>query len=125
MKPPNQSQAANADWTPVLDVPMESVAIEKFAMPPVRHGKNVYDCVILCMDRHSGFLVAVPARDKALTAEVVAHQMISHWPTVFGTPKAIYSGNGRHFTGAWFRTMCRWMGVRHARTVAYHSQCNG
>ena len=34
VKAPNQSQAGNADWTPVPDVPMESVAMDKFAMPP-------------------------------------------------------------------------------------------
>ena len=57
---------------------MESVAIAKFAIPPVRHGKEVYNSDILCPDRRSGYLVAVPARDKGLTAEAVACQMISH-----------------------------------------------
>ena len=104
---------------------MESVAIDKFAMPPIQHGKEVYDCVTLCVDRPSGYLVAVPARDKGLTAEAVARQMISHWLTVFTTPKAIYIDNGSHFTGAWVRTMRRLMCVRHARTVAYHSLSNG
>ena len=51
--------------------------------------------------------------------------MMSHWLTVFGTPRAIYTDHGSHFTGAWFRTMCRWMAVRHAQTVAYHSPSNG
>ena len=66
---------------------MESVAIDKFAMPPVQQGKDVYECVILCVDHHSRYLVAVPARNKGLTAEAVARKMISHWLTVFGTPK--------------------------------------
>ena len=44
---------------------------------------------------------------------------------MLGTPKAIYSDNGGHFTGAWFPTMCRLMGVRHFQTVAYHSQSYG
>ena len=44
---------------------------------------------------------------------------------MFRTPKAIYSDNGSHFTGAWFRTMCRLMGVRHAPGVAYHSRSSG
>ena len=104
---------------------MERVAIDNFATPPIRHRKEVYDCVILCGDRHSGYLVAVPARDKGLTEEASAHQMFSHWLTVFSTPKAIYSDNGSHFNRAWFRTMFRMMGVRHARTVAYHSRSNG
>ena len=51
--------------------------------------------------------------------------MISHWLTVLGTPKAIYSDKGSHLTAACFRTMCRLMGLRHARTVAYRSQCKG
>ena len=54
VKPPNRSQAGNADCIPVPDVPMESVAIDKFAMPPVRHGKEVYGSVILCVDRRTG-----------------------------------------------------------------------
>ena len=77
------------------------------------------------MDRQSGYLVAVSAKDEGLTAKVVARQMISHWLTVFSTPKAISIDNGSHFTGAWFLTMCRLMGVHHARTVAYHSKSNG
>ena len=97
---------------------MESVAIHKVAMLPVRHGNEVYNCAILCVDRHSGYLVAVPAQDMGLKAEAVARQMISHWRTVFGTHKAIYSDNGSHFTSAWFRTMRQLMGVRHAPTVA-------
>ena len=78
VEPPNQLQAGKADWTPVPDIPVESVAIHKFAMPPVGHGKEIYHCVILCMHRHSRHLVALPARDKGLTAEAVARQMISH-----------------------------------------------
>ena len=104
---------------------MEAAGIDKFATPPVRHGKQVYDCVIMCVDRHSGYLVAVPARDKGLTAEAVAPQMISHWLRVFGTPKAIYSDNGSQFTGAWFRIVCLLMSMPHARTVAYDSRSNG
>ena len=107
------------------DVPIESVAIDNFAMPLVQHGKEVYDCVILCLDRHIWYLLAVAARDKGLTAEAVAHQMISHWLTVFRTPKAIYSDHESRFTGTWFRTMCRFMGLRPAQAVVYHIRSNG
>ena len=125
VQPPNQSQAGNADWTPVPDVAMETVAIDKFAMPVVRDAKEVYDFGILWVDHHSGWRVAVPAWEKGLTADAAARQMRSHWITVFGTPKAIHSENESHFTGEWFHTMCRLPGVRHARTVAYHSRSNG
>ena len=54
VKPPNRSHVAEADWTPVPEVPMESVAIDKFTMLAVRQGKEIYDCVVVCVDRHSG-----------------------------------------------------------------------
>ena len=74
---------------------MENLAIYKFALPPVRDGKEVYDVVILCVNCHSRCLVAGPARDKGLTAEGVASHMISHCLTLLGTPKAIYSETRR------------------------------
>ena len=46
VKLPNQSQAGNADCSPLPDVPMEGVVIYKFTMSPVRHGKEVEDCDI-------------------------------------------------------------------------------
>ena len=125
VKLPHQSEAGKANWTPLPDVPMESVVIDKFAMAPVPYGKSIYDCVILCVDRHDEYLVAVPARNKGLTAEAVARQMIRHWIMVFRTPKAIFSDNVCHFTGAFFRTIGPLMGVRDARILAYHSQSNG
>ena len=64
VKPPNGSHASNADWSPVSDVPIESVVIDKFAMRPVGHRKEVYNSVIVCVDQHSGYLMPVPARDK-------------------------------------------------------------
>ena len=64
VKLPDPSQAGNAHANSVLDVPMESVAMDKFAMFPVRHGKKVLDYVILCVDRHRGYLVAVRTQDK-------------------------------------------------------------
>ena len=95
-----KTKAGNADETPLTDVPMESVAIDKFTKPPVRQDEEVYHCVILCFDRHSGYLVAVPARDKGIKAEVVAGQMISDCVTVLSAPKAFYSDNRSDFTGS-------------------------
>ena len=51
--------------------------------------------------------------------------MMRHWLKVFDVPGVICSDRGTQFVGAWFRTMCKYMGVRHAKTVAYHSCSNG
>ena len=60
-----------------------------------------------------------------LQAKTVTQAMIRHWLTVFDVPAVICSDRGTQFVGAWFCLMCKYMGVRHARTVAYHSRSNG
>ena len=48
--------------------------------------EKTLDGVVLCVDRHSGYVVAVPARKKGLLAKEVAVMMIRHWLTVFDNP---------------------------------------
>ena len=123
--PDNRNVKGEAQWTPVPDQPMESVAMDVFSMPEVHIGKETFDCVVLCVDRHSGYVVAVPARKKGLLAKEVAVMMIRHWLTVFDIPRTICSDRGPQFTGGWFKAICSLMGIRHAKSVAYLSRSNG
>ena len=123
--PDNRNVKGEPQWTPVPDQPMESVAMDVFSMPEVHIGKETFDCVVLCVDRHSGYVVAVPARKKGLLAKEVAVMMIRHWLTVFDLPRTICSDRGPQFTGGWFKAMCSLMGIRHAKSVAYVSRSNG
>ena len=41
---------------------MGTVAMDLFAMPEVTVEGETYDCVILDVDRHSGYIVAVPGK---------------------------------------------------------------
>ena len=104
---------------------MGSVAIDVLSMPEIHIGKEIFDCVVLCVDRHSRYVVAVLARKKRLLAKEVAVMMIRHWLTVFGIPRTICSDRGPQFTGSWFKAMCSLMGIRHAKSVAYVSRFNG
>ena len=61
----------------------------------------------------------------ALQAKTVANAMIRHWLTIFDVPAVICSDQGSQFVETWFKTMCRHMGIWHAKTVAYHSRSNG
>ena len=129
-KSPNHSTAGNLVYTA-----MRSVAMDVFAMPEVTVEGETYDCVILAVDSHSGYIVAVPGKkskkkDKGdkhgvgLQAKTVANAMIRHWLTIFDVPAVICSDRGSQFVGTWFKTMCKHMGIRHAKTVAYHSRSN-
>ena len=135
-KSPNHSTAGNPVYTAIPEAPMRSVAMDVFAMPEVTVEGETYDCVILAVDRHSGYIVAVPGKkskkkDKKdkhgvrLQAKTVANAMIRHWLTIFDVPAVICSDRGSQFVGTWFKTMCKHMGIWHAKTVAYHSRLNG
>ena len=135
-KSPNHSTAGNPVYTAIPEAPMRSVAMDVFAMPEVTLEGETHDCVILAVDRHSGYIVAVPGKkskkkdkkDKhgvGLQAETVANAMIRHWLTFFDVPAVICSDRGSQFPGTWFKTMCKQMGIRQAKTVAYHSRSNG
>ena len=122
-KCPNHSIAGNPVYTAIPEGPMQSVAIDVFAMPEVTLEGETYDCVILAMDRHSGYIVAVPGKkskkedkkDKhgvGLQAKTVADAMIMHWLTIFDVPGVICSDRGSQLVGTWFKTMCKHMGIR-------------
>ena len=115
---------------------MRLISMDLFAVPEVTVEGEVFDCVILAVDSHSGYIVAVPGeefkkkdkRDRhgvGLQAETVAQAMIRHLLTVFDIRAMICSDRGMQFVGAWFRRMCKYMGVRHAKTAAYHRPPNG
>ena len=121
-KSPNHSTAGNAVYTAIPEAPMRSVAMDVFAMPEVTVEGETYDCVILAVDRHSGYIVAVPGKkskkkdgkDKhgvGLQAKTVANAMIRHWLTIFDVPAVICSDRGSQFVGTWFKTMCKQMGI--------------
>ena len=114
-KSPNHSTAGNPVYTAIPEAPMRSVAMDVLAMPEVTVKGETYDCVILAVDRHSGYIVAVPGKkskkkdrkDKhgvGLQAKTVANAMIRHWLTTFDVPAAICSDRGSQFVGMWFKT---------------------
>ena len=61
-KSPNHSTAGNPVYTAIPEAPMRSVAMDAFAMPEVTVEGETYNCVILAVDRHSGYIVAVPGK---------------------------------------------------------------
>ena len=133
---PNRSTAGNSVYTAMLKSSMRLISKDVFVMREVTVEGKVFDCVLLTVDRHSGCIVAVrdktsKKKDKRVKhgvdpqAETVAQAMIWHCFSVFDVPAMICSDSVMQFVGAWFSTMCQYMGVRHAKTVAYHSRSNG
>ena len=61
-KHPNRSTAGNPVYTAIRESPMRLISMDVFAMPEVIVEGEVFDCVILAGDRHSGYIVAVPGK---------------------------------------------------------------
>ena len=76
--PDNQNVQGEAQWTPIPDQRMKSVAMDVFPMPEVHIVIEVFDCLVLCLDRHCGYIVALPAHKEGLLAKEVAVMMICH-----------------------------------------------
>ena len=104
---------------------MASVALDIFSMPTTVLNKKKYDAMVVCVDRHSGWMVAVPCLLKGLTGAKVAQKMLKYQWQIFGIPNVITSDQGSHFFGSWFETLAAGLGVRHVCSHAYHHQANG
>ena len=99
--------------------------MDVFSMPEVQIGNQIFNSVVLCVARHSGYVVAVLARKNELVAKQVTVMMICHWITVFSVPRTVCSDRRPQFTGGWFEATCFLLGIRHATSIAYLSRSNG
>ena len=88
---------------------MRSIAMDVFAMPEVTVDGKQFDCIISAVERHSGYIVAVPGRkskrkdkkDKhgvGVQAKTITQAMIRHWLTIFDVPAVICSDQGSQFS---------------------------
>ncbi len=111
--------------TLVPETVMTHVCMDIFKLPTVTVNEEIFDSLALCVDRLSGWIVAIPGRNEGMTAEWVAKRMYEQSWRLFGIPSVITSDQGAQFVGVWWKTLCAKMGVRIAYSHAYHPQANG
>ena len=111
-------------YTPIPPAIMEHVALDIFNMPEVRIEGKRYDCMVVCVCRHSGWIVAVPELLSGLRGDLVAKAMVKNW-TVLGIPSKVTSDRGPQFNNAWWKTMCAQFGITQIYSQPYHHQANG
>ena len=95
------------------------------SVPLVLSGKRSFDSVAVCVDRHSGLIVAVTCLNRGLTGAFVAQKMLKLQWRPFGIPSVIKSYQTSLFVGSWFENLCAGMGIWQAFSQAYHHQANG
>ena len=111
--------------TPIREALMNSVALDLFRMPLTEHCGKKYDTMAVCVDRHSGWMVAVPCLNKGTTGASVAQDMLKQQWRPFGIPALVTSDQGSQFVSSWWQNLCAGLGIRQAYSQAYHHQANG
>jgi len=77
---PNLDMASPRHMNPVIESFMSSLALDIFEMEPATWLNDDYDCVLLCVDRTSGWIIARPTTKLGLTGEKAAHLFLdSSW----------------------------------------------
>ena len=104
---------------------MCSVALDIFYMPTVKWEGEEYDMMCICIDRLSGWIVAIPGKIKGMTGAKIARKMLEYQWRPFGIPSIISSDQGSHFVNEWWKTFCAKFGIRQSFSQAYHHQANG
>ena len=124
-EPPTWQAKGPIDMTALIPAPMTSVCLDVFSPPATEWQGRKYDALLLCVDRLTGWIIALPTQKEGLTAEKAAHMMMEHGWNLFGIPQVITSDQGENFAGRWWKTMCARLGIRQAYSQAHRAQANG
>ena len=117
---------------PIPMEPMDSIALDVFHYPSTSHDGEVYDRMLLCVCRLSGYLIAIPIpkpghedKDEGLTGKRAAYLVKERWVDRFGAPRQICSDLGLQFVRQYFQTLCSKIGARSTLCLGGRHQGNG
>ena len=79
--------------------------------------------LVVVSDYFTKWVEAFPTRDT--TSNTIARLLIDRVFTVYGFPEALMSDQGRQFTSALTKEICRALGIKKKFTTAYHPQTDG
>ena len=101
--------------------PLEFVAMDILGpLPRTKHGMRF---ILVVTDRFTKLTKTEALR--TITALSVAKAFCKTWVFNYGTPKVLLTDNGTQFTAAFFRSVCRILGIQKVFTTEYHPQANG
>jgi transposase InsO family protein len=82
-----------------------------------------YSHLLTIVDRSMRWPEVFPLSDTS--AATCANTLFSGWIARYGVPDQITSDRGPQFTSAVWQEVCKFLGIKHVLTTAYHPQGNG
>jgi hypothetical protein len=82
--PPSRRRYGKISRFPVPMRIWDGVAMDIFDMPSEKFQGQRFDAMVVCVDRHTGWIIAIPTQRVGLTAEKVANLMHQKWMDMGG-----------------------------------------
>ncbi|KFM56688.1 Retrovirus-related Pol polyprotein from transposon 412, partial [Stegodyphus mimosarum] len=104
-----------------VGAPFERIAFDILGPLPRTADGNKY--ILVAIDYFTKWPEAYPIPDQE--AVTVAEMMIQHWISRFGVPLQLHSDQGRNFTSAVVKELCKLLGIDKTQTTPLHPQSDG
>lgn len=105
--------------------PWEEIMIDFITdLPPSKKAGQVYDSILVIVDRFTKMARYIPVR-KTIDAAELADLFINHIVKDFGIPKGITSDRGSVFTSKFWGTLMWYLQVWRRLSTAFHPQTDG
>jgi hypothetical protein len=105
--------------------PWEDITLDFITdLPPSRFLGQVYDSILVVVDRYTKMAHYVPCR-KDITADTLAEVFMRDVCRLHGQPKSITSDRGPILTSKFWSTLCYYLGTRRKLSTAFHPQTDG
>ena len=125
MKVPRHRPYGELMPLPPPEGPWQSIAMDFIVgLPPSKHREQVFDSVLVVVDRHSKMVRLIPC-DKGITAQGLGIVLLDEVFSRFGVPKSIVSDRGSLFTSKYWETMCYYLTIKRKLSTAFHPQTDG
>jgi len=93
-------------------------------LPPSRLGNEVYNSILVVMDRFTKMAHYIPTR-KTITAKNLASVFLREIIRLHGVPDVIVSDRGPILTSKFWKTFCWSLQIQHRLSTAFHPQTDG
>lgn len=93
-------------------------------LPPSRRGNDIYDAVLVVVDRYTKMSLYLPCTKRCTSADLatlILDQVIAR----FGVPKGIVTDRGSVFTSEYWSELCFEAKVKRRLSTAFHPQTDG